>query len=69
MWENHKDWNLKCTLEGNKKPINNKNITKNCIVQSSTCEKEGEVMWLNNWTWESAILWQNKSSVIFGFIS
>lgn len=29
------------------KTYNNKNI-KNCIVQSSTCEKEGEMMWINN---------------------
>lgn len=46
-----------------------KNITKDCIMQSSNCEKEGEMMWINNGTWDSAISWQNRDSVVFGCIS
>lgn len=45
-----------------------KNIAKDCIMQSSNCEKEGEMMWINNRTWDSTISWQ-WDSVIFGCIS
>jgi len=24
-------------------------------MQSSNCQKEGEMMWISNWTWDSAI--------------
>lgn len=46
-----------------------KNITKDCIIQSSNSEKEGGMMWINNRTWDSAIPWKNRDSVIFGCIS